>query len=76
MCEVAGHVFVAGRIEAPQFLGADFVAYPQGTTGLDDRTREMARPLIAMPTGGDASYPDLTSTGPGKLVMSYYPDVA
>ena len=29
-----------------------------------------------MPIGGDASYPGLISTGRGKLVMSYYSDVA
>lgn len=76
LCEVDGEMFVAGRLEAPRFLGSELLAYPQGTTGLYHLTHDTARPLIAMPIGGDASYAGLISTGSGKLVMSYYSDVA
>ena len=76
MCEVDGETFVAGQIEAPRFPGVDARAFLQGTTGLYHLTRDSARPLIAMPVGGDASYAGLVSPGPGKLLMSYYSDVA
>ena len=76
MCEVDGEVFLAGRIAGPRFAGIDGRTYPQGTTGLYHLTRTAARPLIAMPVGGDSSYAGLVSPGPGKLVMSYYSDVA
>ena len=76
MCELDGEAFVAGRIEAPRYLGVDLLAYPQGTTGLYHLTRDGARPLLAMPIGGDSSYPGLISLGDGRLAMSYYSDVA
>ncbi|MAE59799.1 MAG: hypothetical protein CMJ49_00425 [Planctomycetaceae bacterium] len=76
MCEVDGEVFVAGRIEAPRFLGDYPLGYPQGTTGLYHLWKDGGRPLIALPIGGDASYAGLVSPEPGRLVMSYYSDVA
>jgi len=76
LCALDGQVFLAGRIEAPVFAGTDTAAYPQGTTALYHLTRDGARPLLAMPVGGDSAYPGLISPAPGKLVMSYYSDVA
>jgi hypothetical protein len=76
MCEADGEVFLAGRIAGPQFAGVDAHTYPSGTTGLYHLKRDAARPLIAMPVGGDASYAGLVCPEPGKLVMSYYSDVA
>ena len=47
-----------------------------GTTGLYLLTRERADLLLLLPPAGDASYAGLISTEPGKLVLSYYSDVA
>ena len=47
-----------------------------GTTGLYRLTRDRADLLVLMPPAYDASYPGLVSVEPGKLIMSYYSDVA
>ena len=47
-----------------------------GTTGLYRLSRDRAELLVLMPPAFDASYPGLVSLEPGKLIMSYYSDVA
>ena len=47
-----------------------------GTTGLYRLRRDRADLLVTMPPGADAAYPGLVSLEPGKLIMSYYSDVA
>ena len=77
MCELDGQMYIAGRCQAPRFWEAqDHRAYPQGSTGLFHLTQEGSLLLVGFPAGGDASYPGLVSTEPGKLVLAYYSDVA
>ena len=47
-----------------------------GTTGLYRLRRDQAELLVTLPPGADAAYPGLISVEPGKLILSYYSDVA
>ena len=47
-----------------------------GTTGLYRLHKDRADLLALLPPGADASYAGLISPEPGKLIMSYYSDVA
>ena len=75
LCEADGEVFVAGRLRVPLFEG-DLRLHPQGTTGVYHLTRDGAQPLLAFPVGGDSAYAGLITTGPGKLALAYFSDVA
>ncbi len=75
ICEADGEVFVAGRLRVPLFEG-DLRLHPQGTTGVYHLRRGGARPLLAFPVGGDSAYSGLITTGPGKLAIAYFSDVA
>ena len=58
------------------FTHPEIPTVSSGTTGLYRLTRERADLLVLMPPAYDASYPGLVSLEPGKLIMSYYSDVA
>ena len=78
ICESDGQVYVAGRCRAPHntFSHRESPFAHSGTTGLYRLRRDRADLLVMMPAGHDASYPGLVSLEPGKLVMSYYSEVA
>ena len=59
-----------------QFQGGEWGGIGNGTTGLYYLTKGKAELIRYFPQGGDASYPGLVSPEPGKLVISYYSDVA
>jgi len=69
-CRAGGKLYVAGRrrIEAPWIPQPT----PAGNTGIFKFDRGEVKPLVALPTYGDAAYPGLISPKPGRLVISYY----
>jgi len=89
MCETNGEVYLAGRRTTWQqepgpgaaktfntFTSPDTPFARPGTTGLYLLRRDNAQLLVTFPPGADASYCGLVSVEPGKLIMSYYSDVA
>ena len=68
----------AGELEA---LVTDTLAWFRDETSVTEvewktRGHDRADLLVLMPPAYDASYPGLVSLEPGKLIMSYYSDVA
>ena len=85
ICRTAGREYLSGRVRLPgaesssnptQFQGGEWGGIGNGTTGLYYLTKGKAELIRYFPQGGDASYPGLVSPEPGKLVISYYSDVA
>ena len=76
MCETDGQVYVAGRGLAKVVLKPNEIGGKKGAPTLYHLTREETKPLVSFPAGGDCSYPGLISPEPGKLIMSFYSDVA
>ena len=76
MCETDGQVYVAGRGLAKVVLKTNEIGGKKGAPTLYHLTREGTKPLVSFPAGGDCSYPGLISPEPGKLIMSFYSDVA
>ena len=76
MCETGGQVYVAGRGPAKVVLKPNEIGGKKGAPTLYRLTREGAEPLVSFPAGGDCSYSGLISPEPGKLIMSFYSDVA
>ena len=85
ICRTAGREYLAGRVRLPgaesgsnptQFQGGEWGGVGNGTTGLYYLTKGKAELIRYFSQGGDASYPGLVSPEPGKLVISYYSDVA
>ena len=89
ICETDDEVYLAGRCSMWQqepdpggaktfntFNHAESPFARSGTTGLYLLRRDNAQLLVTFPPGADASYCGLVSVEPGKLIMSYYSDVA
>lgn len=76
MCETGGQVYVAGRGPAKVVLNPNEIGGKKGAPTLFRLTQEGVEPLVSFPAGGDCSYPGLISPEPGKLIMSFYSDVA
>jgi len=85
ICESAGRTYLAGRVRLPgvvysgypaQLQGGAWEGQGNGTTGLYHLTKGSIELIRHFPCGGDASYPGLISTEPGKLAISFYSDIA
>ncbi len=76
MCESGGQVYVAGRGPAKVVINRNEIGGKKGAPTLYRLSREGTEPLVSFPAGGDCSYPGLISPESGKLIMSFYSDVA
>jgi len=78
MCQTGGQVYLAARGPAkvvPNPSKAE-QAGPNGAPVLYRLSRGQAEIIVSFPAGSDASYSGLISPEPGKLIMTYYSDIA
>ena len=76
ICASGETVYLAGGGPSKTIPQPDAISRRSRTTNLYRLTRGGTELIVSFPTGGDASYPGLISTEPGKLMMSFYSDVA
>ena len=76
ICATGETVYLAGGGPSKKIPKPDEISRRSRTTNLYRLTRGSTELLVSFPTGGDASYPGLISLAPGKLIMSFYSDVA
>jgi len=78
ICQSGGEVYLAGRGTAkvvPNPSEAE-QAGPNGAPVLYRLTRGRAEMIVSFPAGSDSAYSGLISPEPGKLIMTYYSDIA
>ena len=76
MCASGPDVYLAGRGPVKTTPKPNEIGGKKGTTVVYRLTRGSTELVASFPAGGDASYPGLVSPKPGKLVLSFYSDVA